>query len=91
MDIRNGWHEDDYNNKIHYVNDLRHKEDGPAIICKNGSLFYFINNKFHREDGPACYYGKHYKEWWFKGKFVSNTKDFSLEQFKKHIKLLSFL
>ena len=30
-----------------------HREDGPAIICSNGSEEYFIDGERHREDGPA--------------------------------------
>jgi len=50
--------------EFYYLNDKRHREDGPASIWyyKNGTIEsedYFLNNKLHREDGPAdiWYYG----------------------------------
>jgi hypothetical protein len=30
-----------------------HREDGPAVISKDGSQFWYNNGKCHREDGPA--------------------------------------
>lgn len=35
--------------------DIRHREDGPALIGKNdkGFFAYFINDKKHRIDGPC--------------------------------------
>ena len=36
-----------------FLNGKLHREDGPAIICHSGTLFYFKKDKRHREDGPA--------------------------------------
>lgn len=33
-----------------------HREDGPAIIYKNGRKEWWIDNKLHRMDGPAIEY-----------------------------------
>jgi hypothetical protein len=30
-----------------------HREDGPAIVYKDGTQFWWLNDKLHREDGPA--------------------------------------
>jgi len=32
---------------------LRHREDGPAAIFRNGKEEWYINGLLHREDGPA--------------------------------------
>ncbi len=46
------------NGNMYYQNEhgKRHREDGPAVIWKNGSKFWCINGKLHREDGPAVIY-----------------------------------
>jgi len=41
-----------------------HREDGPAIICTNGTKYWFINGLKHREDGPAVVRVNGSKEWW---------------------------
>ena len=40
-----------------------HREDGPAVIWRDGTKFWYMNGKLHRLDGPAveyadgtCYY-----------------------------------
>lgn len=49
------------------LNDITHREDGPAIISDSGNHFYVINGKFHRENGPAISYSNGNKEWWYNG------------------------
>jgi hypothetical protein len=51
--------------QIKYKNKL-HKEDGPAVIYKNGREEWYINGKRHREDGPAVDAQK-IKIWYKKG------------------------
>ena len=36
-----------------YLNDKRHREDGPAIEYTNGTKFWYLNGNRHRTDGPA--------------------------------------
>jgi hypothetical protein len=49
--------EKDFQVYIHYINNKKHKEDGPAKeVWKDGKLYkssYYVNNKLHRTDGPA--------------------------------------
>lgn len=52
--------------KIWYLNDSIHREDGPAIICLNGTEEYFLNGVRHRDDGPAIVDLKHGYGVWFK-------------------------
>ena len=56
--MRQGWINSIGGERRHYVNDLLHREDGPACIVKNGNgeviyNAYYINDKWHREDGFA--------------------------------------
>ena len=36
-----------------WIHGVRHREDGPAKICQNGSRLWFYNGVLHRIDGPA--------------------------------------
>jgi hypothetical protein len=74
--------------KYWYLNDKRHREDGPAIEYANGSKAWYINGLLHREDGPAveCVFG--YYEWYYHGKQI-DCKD--NQEFLRMIKLMAFL
>jgi|JI10StandDraft_1071094.scaffolds.fasta_scaffold31956_8 hypothetical protein len=48
-----------------FVNGVRHREDGPAIISSNGIKQWYKNGKYHRLDGPA-YEGINGARQWFK-------------------------
>ncbi len=39
--------------------DKRHRLDGPAIKCADGSKQWWVDGKRHRIDGPAIEYGSH--------------------------------
>ena len=59
-----------------YYNDNNklHREDGPAVIFKNGYEAWYLNGLLHREDGPAK--GKNgTNEWWYKGRRIMITRD----------------
>lgn len=34
-------------------NNLRHRKDGPAVICTDGSMEWYRSGKHHRDNGPA--------------------------------------
>lgn len=53
-----------------YVDSLGqlHREDGPAVIEKNGHKEWYKNGKRHREDGPAREWSNGQKEWYINGK-----------------------
>ena len=36
-----------------YLNGQLHREDGPAIIDKDGNQYWYLNGKKHRINGPA--------------------------------------
>ena len=50
--------------KCWYLNDNRHREDGPAVERADGARFWYINGKKHRIDGPAEEWGNEFKFWY---------------------------
>ena len=54
--------------KVWFLNDKRHREDGPAVERANGDKEWWLNGKLHREDGPAAEWANGDKEWWLNGK-----------------------
>ena len=50
-----------------FVNGLRHREDGPAVIYEGGGKQWYINGELHREDGPAVVHADGRKEWYING------------------------
>lgn len=49
-----------------YFNGRLHREDGPAIICKDGSRSWYFNGRLHRTDGPAIEWSNGCS-WWIDG------------------------
>ena len=60
-----------YNHRTEWFNleDLRHRENGPAIEYADGYKAYYINGKRHREDGPAIELSNGNKYFYINGKF----------------------
>ena len=59
----------DNGTKYWFLNDKRHREDGPAIEWPDGKTKeWYLNGKLHREDGPASEWANGTKEWWLNGK-----------------------
>jgi hypothetical protein len=54
--------------KRYFLNDLIHREDGPAVEYSNGGKEWWLHNQLHREDGPAIEYLNGDKTWWINGK-----------------------
>jgi hypothetical protein len=65
---------DDDGSKYWYLNDQRHREDGPAEEYPNGTKKWFLNGKLHREDGPATEYQNGTKKWYLNGVELSETE-----------------
>jgi hypothetical protein len=51
-----------------YYHNKKHREDGPAITCTNGSLKWMINGEYHRIDGPAVINSNGEEYWYYNGK-----------------------
>jgi len=76
-----GLHIDEYSGtKMWYKDGELHREDGPAIIWKNGDEEWYLNSKKHRDDGPAVYYPSFngLRGWYIDGRKLSE------DQFKQH-------
>jgi hypothetical protein len=54
--------------KYWYINDKRHREDGPAVESSVGTKEWYLNGNCHREDGPAVEYSDGTKCWYRAGK-----------------------
>jgi len=59
---------DEYGNKRWYLNNLLHREDGPAVEWASGSKEWHLNGKYHRTDGPAIEWADGYRAWRLNGK-----------------------
>lgn len=81
--MKNGWITDNFGNKFHYVNDMLHNDNGPAIIYNDESMSWFKNGLRHREDGPAIKWASDLEEWWYKRKYVSVKSQKEFETWKK--------
>jgi hypothetical protein len=51
-----------------HLNGKRHREDGPAVECTDGTREWYLNGDLHREDGPACEYPDGTRWWYLNGK-----------------------
>ena len=49
------------------LNDVLHREDGPAIEYFSGGKMWYLNGELHREDGPAIDLSNGTKEWHLNG------------------------
>ena len=53
--------------QVWLLNDVPHREDGPALITTSGSVYWFQNGELHREDGPAVMEEDGKQEWYQNG------------------------
>ena len=56
-----------------------HREDGPAVIDKDGTKKWYLNGIRHNLNGPAVIYNDGFKEYWIDG------EEFTKEQFEEII------
>jgi hypothetical protein len=73
--------------RSYFLNNVFHREDGPAVEFANGDKYWFINGKCHREDGPAVIYSSGHKEWFLNGKYIPCKTQ---KQFEQLMKLKAF-
>lgn len=55
--------------KMYYVNNDLHRENGAAIEYGNGDKSWYINGKQHRVGGPAIDWNNNCKCWCIHGKY----------------------
>ena len=51
-----------------FLNDLFHREDGPAVDQVGGHKEWWLNGQLHRVNGPAREFPNGSKQWWLNGK-----------------------
>jgi len=57
-----------------YLNNQRHREDGPATERSNGSREWYLNGQRHREDGPAIETAHGICKWFLNGEQVTEQE-----------------
>jgi hypothetical protein len=87
--LPNGYELYEYNNgdKHYFLNDNRHREDGPAIEWGDGDKSWYLNGYPHREDGPAWEGVDGTKYWYINGEELSCTTQ---EEFERLMRLKVF-
>ena len=75
-DIKQGWHENEFGDRNHYVDDNRHSiNDEPSLEYSNDSYnVWHKDGQWHRETGPALIWTNGKKEYYFKHKEYSDIK-----------------
>jgi len=67
--MRNGLIINSYGAQEWWLNDKRHRIDGPAIIHTDGYRAWWINDKRHRIDGPAIIWADGRQAWCINGEY----------------------
>ena len=57
-----------------FLNDKRHREDGPAREWADGDKAWLLNDKLHREDGPAIEFADGTKSWYLNGEKLTEEE-----------------
>ena len=65
--MKNGLIIDENGTQRYYMNNMLHREGGPAIVCANGNEWWYRNNKEHRIDGPAIVWADGDEYWLLDG------------------------
>lgn len=80
---------DDTSNKYWFLNDLLHREDGPAVESANGDRFWFLHGKRHREDGPAIEKSDGSKAWYLNGQLHREDGPAVINALGYHIQIIN--
>ena len=54
-----------------FLNDVLHRENGPAIETPDGAKLWYFHGNLHREDGPAVEWPNGTKFWYLNDEKVS--------------------
>jgi hypothetical protein len=60
-----------YGNKHWFLNDIRHRVDGPAVESANGYKEWWLNGELHRVDGPAIKWSFAREDWYLNGNYYT--------------------
>ena len=72
--MKNGLIIDPDGTKCWYLNDQRHRVNGPAIEYADGTKCWYLNGQLHRVDGPAFEDPNGHKEWHLNGKQLTESQ-----------------
>jgi len=64
----------DNGDKEWFLDDKRHRVDGPAYEDASGSKEWYLHGKRHRVDGPAIEYAYGGKHWYLDGKELTESQ-----------------
>ena len=56
--------------KRYFKEGMLHREDGPAVIFKDGTQHWYKHGMLHRDGGPAVEYKNGRRTWYTEGKYV---------------------
>lgn len=62
--MKNGRYESKDGTVFWLLNNLRHRENGPAVEYSDGTKQWYIEGLLHREDGPAIENSDGGKDWY---------------------------
>jgi hypothetical protein len=79
--MKNGLIIDKDGTKYWYLNDTRHRVDGPAIEWDDGHKEWFLHGQRHCKDGPAIEWDDGTKGWFLNGKLVYSKDMNKLSQY----------
>ena len=65
--MKDGHYFNEYQEEVWVQGGKLHREDGPAVIESNGTLWWFQNDEHHREDGPAIHWPDGSQHWYTNG------------------------
>ena len=57
-----------------WLNEKRHRTDGPATRYANGTQFWYLNGKLHRTNGPAVIWSDGTQNWYLNGHEVTQKE-----------------
>jgi len=77
----------DRGTKFWMLNNIFHREIGPAIEWSDGGKSWYKNGNRHRDDGPAAEYNDGLVSYWYNDIRLEHIN--SNEELKRYIKLLS--
>jgi hypothetical protein len=83
MDLESVVATNEYGDEFWKSNGYYHREDGPAIIYKNGTQSWYSNGELHRADGPAIITNNGDLFWFVKGNNI--TKNIEQWMIKREI------
>ena len=79
-----------YGDKLYYVNNVLHREEGPALEFADGTKYWYKNGLIHRENGPAIKYFNGNTRWYLNSIYYSRNDDFTNKSWKSFVKTLIF-